>query len=310
MLGVLGLVAPVFLLIALGYVSGVRRMLSDEAMRGINDFAFWLCAPALLFVSAASGGGLAAHGARLEVAFFSGVLAVYAVCLVLCRVVARRGLAESGLFALNCAFGNTLMMGLPVVLASFGPAGVAPATAVIGLYSLIMLPLTTIVAEAGLNAGAHPLRVLRTTARSVVRNPVVMAVLLGNLWALLLPPPPAPMQSFLHLLGGGMSPMLLFCLGGSLRDFQIRRDWGDAVAISVAKLAVLPAVVFAVGRWAGLGSLELSVVVVMAAMPTGANAFLLSRRYAVGMERAGAAVLLGTIASVVTLTAVLGIVAR
>nr|WP_280854824.1 AEC family transporter [Pararoseomonas indoligenes] len=173
-----------------------------------------------------------------------------------------------------------------------------------------MLPLTTIVAEAGLNAGAHPLRVLRTTARSVVRNPVVMAVLLGNLWALLLPPPPAPMQSFLHLLGGGMSPMLLFCLGGSLRDFQIRRDWGDAVAISVAKLAVLPAVVFAVGRWAGLGSLELSVVVVMAAMPTGANAFLLSRRYAVGMERAGAAVLLGTIASVVTLTAVLGIVAR
>ncbi|MCR0985351.1 AEC family transporter [Roseomonas populi] len=310
MLDVLGLVAPVFLLIALGYVASVRRMLSDEAIKGINDFAFWLCAPALLFVSAASGGGLAAHGGRLEVAFFSCVLLVYAVCLVLCRVVARRGLAESGLFALNCAFGNTLMMGVPVVLASFGQAGVAPATAVVGLYSMVMLPLTTIVAEAGLNAGASVMRVLRTTARSVVRNPVVMAVLLGNLWALLLPPPPAPMRNFLQLLGGGMSPMLLFCLGASLRDFQIRRDWVDAVAINVVKLAVLPAVVFLVGRWAGLGALELSVVVVIAAMPTGANAFLLSRRYAVGMERAGAAVLLGTVASVVTLTIVLGIVPR
>jgi malonate transporter len=305
-LGVLGLVAPVFLLIALGYASAIRRMMSDEALRGINDFAFWLCAPALLFVSAVSGGGLAGHGGRLELAFFSGVLVVYAVALLISRVVVRRGLAESGLFALNCAVGNTLMMGVPVVLATFGPAGIGPATAIIGLYSLVMLPLTTIVAEMGMSEGASPARVLGTTLRSVVRNPVVMAVVLGNLWALLLPAPPFFLQRFLEILGGGTSPLLLFCLGASLRDFQIRRDWVDAVAIGVLKLAVLPLLVLGLGTWLGLARLELAVAVTMAAMPTGANAFLMSRRYATGMERAGAAVLLGTIASVVTLTVVLG----
>ncbi|HEY8610292.1 MAG TPA: AEC family transporter [Roseomonas sp.] len=306
MIGVLGLVAPVFLLIALGYVAGIRRVLSDEALRGINDFAFWLCAPALLFVSAAVGEGVGGHGGRLELSFFAGVLIVYAAALLLSRLVTGRGLAESGLFALNCAFGNTLMMGVPVVLATFGPAGIGPATAIVGLYSLVMLPLTTIVAEMGMSAGASPLRVLRTTLRSVVRNPIVMAVLLGNLWALFLPVPPLFVRRFLEILGGGTSPLLLFCLGASLRDFQIRRDWMDAVVISVLKLAVLPLVVLGLGRLAGLPPLELAVAVIMAAMPTGANAFLLSRRYATGMERAGAAVLLGTMLSVVTLTVVLG----
>nr|WP_245215928.1 AEC family transporter [Pararoseomonas baculiformis] len=309
-MGVLGLVAPVFLLIGLGYVAGVRRMLSDEALRGINDFAFWLCAPALLFVSAASGGGVVGHGGRLEIAFFSGVLLVYALALLLYRFVARRGLTESGLFAVNCAFGNTLMMGVPVTLATFGPEGIAPATAIVGLYSLLMLPLTTIVAEMGMSAGASPLRVLATTLRSVVRNPIVMAVLLGNVWAAFLPVPPPFLRRFLEILGGGTSPMLLFCLGASLRDFQIRRDWPDAMAINLLKLVVLPAVVWVIGRFAGLAPLELAVAVIMAAMPTGANAFLMSRRYATGMERAGAAVLLGTMLSVVTLTLVLGILAR
>jgi predicted permease len=304
-LGVLGLVAPVFLLIAMGYVAGVRRLISDEGLRGINDFAFWLCAPSLLFVSATLGGGIA-HGGRLELAFFSGVLIIYGVSLLLSRLVAGRGLAESGLFALNCSFGNTLMMGVPVALAAFGPAGIPPATAIVGLYSLVLLPLTTVVAEMGMSAGASPRRVLGTTLRSVLRNPIVMAVVLGNLWAIFGLPMPGFARRLLELLGGGTSPLLLFCLGASLRDFQIRRDWLDAAAISVLKLALLPLVVFGLGRLLALPPLELAVAVIMAAMPTGANAFLMSRRYALGMERAGAAVLLGTMASVVTLTLLLG----
>ena len=76
--------------------------------------------------------------------------------------------------------------------------------------------------------------------------------------------------------------------------------------INALKLVAMPLLVYGAGRLAELGPLELAVAVTMAAMPTGANAFLMSRRYAVGMERSGAAVLLGTMASVATLTGVLG----
>jgi len=303
--GVLGLVAPVFALIALGYVAALRRLVSEEGLRGINDFAFWLCAPSLLFLAAASGGA-SLHGGRLEAVFFGAVLGVYAAVMVVARLAAGRNLAESGLLALNCVFGNTMMMGVPVVLAAFGPAGVAPAAALLGLHSLVLLPLTTVVAELGMSGGAPPLRVAGRTLAAVARNPIVVAVVLGNLWALALPAPSGAFHRLLEMLAAAMSPMLLFCLGASLRDFRIAEGWREALLVNAVKLVALPLAVLGVGRLVGLGPLELAVSVTLAAMPTGANAFLMSRRYALGMERAGAAVLLSTVLSVATLAVVLG----
>ena len=63
-------------------------------------------------------------------------------------------------------------------------------------------------------------------------------------------------------------------------------------------LAVLPLLVWALGHMAGLPPQELAVAVTLAAMPTGATAFILARRYATGMDRSGATVLLGTVMAV------------
>ncbi len=55
----------------------------------------------------------------------------------------------------------------------------------------------------------------------------------------------------------------------------------------------------------GLSRLEVAVAVTTSALPTGANAFLLARRYATGADRSGATVLVSTLISVFTLAAVL-----
>ena len=46
---------------------------------------------------------------------------------------------------------------------------------------------------------------------------------------------------------------------------------------------------------------------VAAAMPTGATAFILARRYATGMDRSGATVLLASALSVVTLSVLIAL---
>ncbi|WP_426956551.1 AEC family transporter [Muricoccus radiodurans] len=301
MIGVLGLVAPVFALIALGYGAATRKMVSDEGLKTLNDFAFYLCAPALLFAGASS----APVGGRAGAVFFGGVLVVYAVALLLGRKLLRRRWTESGVLALNSTFGNTFMLGLPIVLSAYGPGGVSVAVAIIGLHSLILLPITTVIMEMDLNRGASPVKVALATLRSVTAHPIVAAVLAGFAWHLLMPPLPVPVRRFLDLLGGGMVPILLFCLGASLRSFEIRREWADAALIGALKLFLQPALVWAASAAAGLSPLESAVAVTLAAMPTGANAFLMARRYAVGMERSGAAVLMTTVASVLTLSVVL-----
>jgi predicted permease len=76
------------------------------------------------------------------------------------------------------------------------------------------------------------------------------------------------------------------------------------------KLVALPAFVWVIGLVMGLSPVGLAVAVIAAAMPTGANAFLLARRYATGTDASGAAVLVSTVLSIMTLSALLAHFAR
>ena len=78
-------------------------------------------------------------------------------------------------------------------------------------------------------------------------------------------------------------------------------------ATVVLKLLVLPVLVFSLCRLMGLSGLETAVATTIAALPTGANAFLLSSRYGTGSAESGAAVLVSSVVSVVTLAVVLGV---
>jgi predicted permease len=67
----------------------------------------------------------------------------------------------------------------------------------------------------------------------------------------------------------------------------------------------LPAVVWGLGWLIGLSPIEMAVAVTIAALPTGANAFILARRYATGADRSGSAVVVSTALSVLTLSALI-----
>jgi malonate transporter and related proteins len=71
------------------------------------------------------------------------------------------------------------------------------------------------------------------------------------------------------------------------------------------KLLALPACVLALALVVPLTPAEKAVAVTMAALPTGANAFILARRYATGADRSGSAVVVSTALSVLTLSALI-----
>jgi predicted permease len=214
-------------------------------------------------------------------------------------------LGEAGTFGLNSCFGNSGMIGVPLVLAVYGQAGLAQVLAIIGLHSLILLPIGTVIGEIAYGGQASVLRILRATLASVLRNPIVLAVLSGLVVYQAGIPVPAVARNFLQMVGAAASPVALFCLGATLVAFDARRDWPSALLCAGLKLLFMPVLVWLVGWAVGLPPLQMAVAVVTAALPTGANAFFLSRRYVVGAERSGATVLLSSILSVVTLTTLL-----
>jgi len=214
-------------------------------------------------------------------------------------------LAEAGLFALNCTFGNTVMMGIPLIAASFGQQGLTILITIIALHSMVLLTLATVVAEVGLHRHAPLRRIVLATLSGVARNPVVVTVFVALGWSSLGIPVPEVMARTLGMLGAATPPVALFCLGGSLAAFRMGGGWQEVAWATVLKLAALPLLVWGACLLLGLSALETGVAVMTAALPTGANAFLLARRYATGADRSGATVLVSTVISVFTLAAVL-----
>ena len=303
MSAVLEVVLPVFAIIAMGYGAARFRLMEEAGFKALALFVFSLAAPALLFA-----GGTRPHegGAGAALAMISGSVIVYWLTLVAARRMLGLSLAEAALFALACVFGNSVMMGIPIVVAAYGDPGVPPLLAILGFQTMVLLGMATVITEVGLNAAAPWQRVLRATLAGIARNPVVIAVFAALIWSTLSLPVPGVARRTLELLGAASPPVALFCLGGSLYGLSAAALWRETALIAVVKLLLLPALVWGLALLLALGPVETAVAVTMAALPTGANAFILARRYATGAARSGSAVVLTTAISVLTLGALIG----
>lgn len=304
-MGVLfGIVAPVFALIGLGAAAIRWRFLDDAAVKGMNDFVFYLAMPCLLFRAVVSAPPL-----RLwDVAgsFIGGAFVLFAVAAVLSRMLFRAPLATASVFALNCVFGNTVMLGIPIIDSAYGAEGVAYLLAVVAFHSGLLLPLATVLIEADARSGRGALAVLRASIPGLARNPVVVCIVLAFAWRATGLGFAGPVDRLLVLLGAAGPPLALFCLGATLPKPSGFKGLGDVALASFLKLLIMPVLVAGLAWLAGVTGVAFAVVVLAAAMPTGANAFLLARRFGTMMEASASTVVVSTALSLATLTVLLG----
>jgi malonate transporter len=143
-------------------------------------------------------------------------------------------------------------------------------------------------------------RTLALTAKNTVIHPIVLPVLAGMAWNLTGWALPGPVDEVLQMLGTAVVPLCLVAIGLSLGHYGLRGAAGSAVALAAAKLLVQPALVLAVGWVMGLRGLPLTVIVMAAAMPTGANALMFAQRYRSGEAEATAAIVVSTLAFAAT----------
>jgi predicted permease len=170
----------------------------------------------------------------------------------------------------------------------------------------VLLPVATVFIEAGTTRGRSALGVLGAALPGVLRNPVVVSILLAFVWRLTGLHMPFAVQRFLGLIGAAGPPLALFCLGAALPRPTGWSDLREVALVALLKLMALPALVALFAYLAGVHGVAFSVVVLAAALPTGANAFLLARRFETMMEASASAVVVTTALSMITLTLLLG----
>jgi predicted permease len=151
--------------------------------------------------------------------------------------------------------------------------------------------------------------VLRRLLLALVRNPIIVAIVGGSLWRMAGPPMPAAASQLLGMLGDAAIPTALFSLGLTLRSYGIRGNLLPAVVLSGLKLALLPMLVFALGAGAvGVDPGVLAVAVLVAASPTGVNAYIFAQRNGHAVGVVSTTIVLGTLFSMLTLPLVLSLV--
>lgn len=298
---------PVFLLVSAGYLAGNRAWIRGAAVKDLSNLVFFLLIPALLFrtMSTVRFGEL---DLRPIAAYFMAVVGLFAV------LVAWRGLTcRNVVMALAATFSNTVMIGITLVGLAYGQQGLLTLLTLVSVHALILLTLGSIVLEV---AAARQTRAsggdtphLMVTAWSAIKcsiiNPVPLPILCGLAFAQLGGTLPGVIDRPLQLLGNAFGPLALVLVGVSLARTPMAGHWRAALWITASKNLVLPLLVGISGWLWGLQGLVLTVLVVAAGLPTGANVFLFAQRYQVVQELTTATMGVSTVLALFTLSAVM-----
>ena len=301
MSSVITVVLPVFALIAIGWSAGRYKYFAGEAVKSINDYTFYLAVPAFLFRTMAKV-ELTEVPVNMWLAFFGAAATTWILATVLVTRLLGRPAIDAPPIAMSSCFGNVVMLGIPISVAAFGDAAGGPAAMLVSLHTPMLFLVGTLhqvlVADNGKQTVAG---IGRELGAELARNPIILAIIAGTLWRFTgLGLHPA-IDRVLMLLGQSSVATALVGLGLSLVNFEIKGQVPTLTMILALKLIVMPSLawVFAI-HVLGLAPVAAAVVILFAAMPTGANAYVFAGRDGRGVNSASGAVALGTALAVIT----------
>ncbi len=285
---------PIFLLIAVG--AAFSRFLRAE-LDPLAQYALFVATPALVFSALVRHPLVPDQVVRLV-----GHMVLYTAILWAVADLAARGLGfDAGLrraFVLATVPMNIGNYGLPLVRFAFGPEAEPFSILVFVVYSI---PLCTWAIWVAAGGGLRTLQGMGATLKIPIFHAAVLAAAVVSLgWTV-----PAPVGKAVGLVGGSAIPVLLVILGMQLhRNRAGTFGWSLAVA-AVVRLVVGPLVAWGLAEALGFRGVEQKVLVLQTATPTAVLVLLYALRFGSRPDWIASAILVTTLASAASVTAVL-----
>jgi len=272
-------IAPVFLIIVLGYLLR-RNGIPNVEFWNLNDkLVYWVLMPCLLFNKVST----------IEISF--DLIGAYAVVILGGFFAAIGfGLATARAAGMANASASSVMQGvgrhntfiaLSVAERLFG----APGLSLAALATALLIPvtnLTVVPLMVILNRGAKPGEGKRAIVTAILkdlgRNPLILAVgggLVFNLAGIGAIP---VLHETLGVIGNAALPIVLMCVGANLRLRAMRASALPLALSLLGKFAVFPLIVVVLAQVMGLSEMETFIALLFGAAPTASSAYTLSRQ--------------------------------
>jgi len=303
---ILALILPLFGLIVIGYAAARITKRPIEQMGWLNLFIIYIALPALFFklLSTTPVEELASWG------FIGTNIGVTLFILVLSFgigfLTSGRRIGDATIQGLAGSYGNIGYMGPAIAILAFGESAAVPVALIFcfeNVMHFVNAPaLMALSGERRESAGALALGVIR----SILFHPFIIATIVGVGAAFAQVAPPEPVSNLIAYLAQAAAPCALFAMGATLALRPLTRVPGELSYLVPIKLILHPALMYIALSAAGdFDPVWVSTAVMLAALPTATNVFVIAQQYGVWTERASATILLTTVLSVFTVTALL-----
>lgn len=307
MLDVLAVTGPIYLVIALGYLSVRFGRFRPDDLRALGRFVLHFALPALLFNALAKSPVAAVLDPAYLGAYAASGVAVMLGAFLWERRVRGRDAPTSAILATGMSFPNLAFVGYPIIVPLLGAAGAVAVAISFVVDNLLIMSLSLALAGSGAAATESRARALVRALATTGRNPMIVAIVAGFVVALAGVALPAPVTRTIDLFAGASTAVALFVVGGSLAGLQVRGMVRDVSAIAIGKLVVHPLVAAGFALLLPLDPAMRVALIACACMPMVSIYPILAQKHRLeGL--AAAALLVTTVASFVTINLTLGLI--
>jgi malonate transporter and related proteins len=306
MTDVLALIAPIFVLIGIGFAVARLGFISEQLVPALGSFVLNFALPALILTALLRQDLRQTINWSYLLAYAGGSLIVFGAILLFMRFALRKPLHHAAIAALGGCASNSGFVGFPVASLALGAPALTALPLSMLVENILVIPLALALAEMGLQEGQTSGKVVSNTLKRLARTPLIQAIFIGIVLSASGLSLPGPISTALDMLASASVSCALFVVGGTLATLRAGSLTADVPLIVAGKLILHPLAVGGAFMLIGGVSPELMAAgIILASSPMLTIYPILGARF--DYDRIGASALLAATAiSFVTLFVVLG----
>jgi predicted permease len=293
-------VAPVFLLVALGYFVKRINVINENFVDVTSKFVYTVSLPALVFINITEIDLSEAIDFNQIIYIYAATLFSFFVVWIFSVPFIKDG-KNLSVFVQGAYRSNFAIVGFAIVSKLFGDYALGKAAIVLAF----VLPLYNVLAVIILTVPLRKERKLnlKSTLFEIILNPLIIAVIVGLPFSYYRIEIPSLISSTAGFLSELALPLALIGIGGSLNLQNIRNASGLAFSSSAIKIILIPLVLTFGAYHFGFKGLDLGIMFVLFSCPTAIVSFIMAEAMGANSKLAGNIVLISTVASVFTIAA-------
>lgn len=289
-------VFPLIVLIAVGYMAGAFRWISNESFSQFNKLVFNILLPCVLFENVYNVSLDEILNLKLIIFGLCSVFAVFLACIPVSGLVTREP-SKRGVILMGSFRSNVVLYGFPIVQSMYARELLAPVSVLIA----VIVPVFNVLGVISLEMFRSGKISVNKILLNIVKNPMIIGTAAGILCSVSGFDMPQILRGSLSNITAAATPVALIILGGTFKRQTVGDNRKYLIAISSLRLLIVPAVFLCIAIPLGFRNVELLALVALLGSPAAVSSYSMARQMGADSELAGQNLLFTTVFSIPTI---------